>query len=230
MHPATSAPPVPPPAAPASPIADVAPAVAAAVAVLTLRIAALAGREGQHLLFDDAFISFRYAQNFANGLGLVFNEGERVEGYTNFLWTVLLAGAARLGLDIVSTSVVLAAVCTIATTIVLAAFGRVLFDREPHARLLIAIAPVLFAAWGSVGEKPRISLNSPRTRSTAGAIGFFLSSVRIDRGLGLMSSGEEDEDLGASDVLRIDMTPPTGQPTPDGREGQELAVRVSSAV
>ena len=148
MHPATSAPPVSPPAAPASPIADVAPAVAAAVAVLTLRIAALAGREGQHLLFDDAFISFRYAQNFANGLGLVFNEGERVEGYTNFLWTVLLAGAARLGLDIVSTSVVLAAVCTIATTIVLAAFGRVLFDREPHARLLIAIAPVLFAAWG----------------------------------------------------------------------------------
>ncbi|MGD8860806.1 MAG: hypothetical protein PVI30_12420 [Myxococcales bacterium] len=41
--------------------------------------------------FDDAYISFRYAQNLVDGHGLVFNPGERVEGYTNFLWTVLLA-------------------------------------------------------------------------------------------------------------------------------------------
>ncbi|MCB1157105.1 MAG: hypothetical protein KDK45_06340, partial [Leptospiraceae bacterium] len=40
---------------------------------------------------DDAFISFRYARNLTKGLGLVFNEGERVEGYTNFLWTLLLS-------------------------------------------------------------------------------------------------------------------------------------------
>lgn len=37
---------------------------------------------------DDAFISFRYARNFVEGHGLVFNPGERVEGYTNFLWTL----------------------------------------------------------------------------------------------------------------------------------------------
>ena len=40
---------------------------------------------------DDAFISFRYAANFLNGEGLVFNIGERVEGYTNFLWIILVA-------------------------------------------------------------------------------------------------------------------------------------------
>jgi hypothetical protein len=40
-------------------------------------------------LQDDAFISFRYARNLADGHGLVFNPGERVEGYTNFLWTVI---------------------------------------------------------------------------------------------------------------------------------------------
>ncbi len=34
---------------------------------------------------DDAFISFRYAENLVQGKGLVYNEGERVEGYTNFL-------------------------------------------------------------------------------------------------------------------------------------------------
>jgi arabinofuranosyltransferase len=39
---------------------------------------------------DDAFISFRYANNLSKGLGPVFNEGEKVEGYTNFLWTYML--------------------------------------------------------------------------------------------------------------------------------------------
>lgn len=48
---------------------------------------------------DDAFISFRYAKNLARGWGLVFNEGERIEGYTNFLFTCLLAGGVRAGLD-----------------------------------------------------------------------------------------------------------------------------------
>ena len=42
---------------------------------------------------DDAFISMRYAHNFVNGSGLVFNPGERVEGYSNLAW-VLYAGLA----------------------------------------------------------------------------------------------------------------------------------------
>ncbi|MCX6170800.1 MAG: hypothetical protein NTX65_15780 [Ignavibacteriales bacterium] len=41
---------------------------------------------------DDAYTSFRYAKNFAEGKGLVFNEGEKVEGYTNFLWVMILSG------------------------------------------------------------------------------------------------------------------------------------------
>jgi len=68
---------------------------------------------------DDAFISFRYARNLARGLGLVFNPGERVEGYTNFLWTVLMAGAAKLGLDIPSTAQVLGSGFSLATLAVL---------------------------------------------------------------------------------------------------------------
>lgn len=49
-------------------------------------------------LTDDAFISFRYARNLAEGHGLVFNPGSKpVEGYTNFLWVVLLAVLARFG-------------------------------------------------------------------------------------------------------------------------------------
>ncbi|NUQ49193.1 MAG: hypothetical protein HUU27_04645, partial [Phycisphaerae bacterium] len=45
---------------------------------------------------DDAFITFRYSRNLADGLGPYFNAGERVEGYTNFLLMVLMAGVIRL--------------------------------------------------------------------------------------------------------------------------------------
>ncbi|MBU8934805.1 MAG: hypothetical protein KOO62_12515, partial [candidate division Zixibacteria bacterium] len=39
---------------------------------------------------DDAYISYRYVANFLNGDGLVYNIGERVEGFTNFGWVILM--------------------------------------------------------------------------------------------------------------------------------------------
>ncbi|HEV7670742.1 MAG TPA: hypothetical protein VGS22_19660 [Thermoanaerobaculia bacterium] len=45
-------------------------------------------------LSDDAFITLRYAENFARGQGLLFNPGERVFGCTEPLLALLL-GAAR---------------------------------------------------------------------------------------------------------------------------------------
>ncbi|MFX0195983.1 MAG: hypothetical protein ACFFCW_07665 [Candidatus Hodarchaeota archaeon] len=48
---------------------------------------------------DDAFISLRYADNFVNGKGLVWNEGERIEGYTNFLWTLAMTTPLYLKFD-----------------------------------------------------------------------------------------------------------------------------------
>lgn len=50
---------------------------------------------------DDAFISFRYVDNLERGLGLVYNAGEHVEGYTHFLWVILLAAIHRTGIDLV---------------------------------------------------------------------------------------------------------------------------------
>ena len=44
---------------------------------------------------DDAFISFRYVRNLLDGHGLVFNPGERVEGYSNFLWVMVLAALGK---------------------------------------------------------------------------------------------------------------------------------------
>lgn len=46
---------------------------------------------------DDAFTSLRYIKNILNGQGLVFNPGERVEGYTNFLWVMILSTIKLIG-------------------------------------------------------------------------------------------------------------------------------------
>ncbi len=48
---------------------------------------------------EDAYISFRYARNLSEGEGLVFNPGERVEGYTNFLWVLIAAAGIEAGID-----------------------------------------------------------------------------------------------------------------------------------
>jgi arabinofuranosyltransferase len=56
---------------------------------------------------DDAYISYRYVRNLINGHGLVFNPGERVEGYTNFLWIIILSIFARLGVDMIMVSKIL---------------------------------------------------------------------------------------------------------------------------
>jgi arabinofuranosyltransferase len=47
-------------------------------------------------LFDDALISMRYAWNLSHGHGLVWNPGERVEGYSNLLTTLVMALATAL--------------------------------------------------------------------------------------------------------------------------------------
>lgn len=47
-------------------------------------------------LFDDAMVSMRYAWNLAHGNGLVWNPGERVEGYTNLLQTLVMSGFALI--------------------------------------------------------------------------------------------------------------------------------------
>ena len=48
---------------------------------------------------DDAYVSYRYARNLVRGNGLVYNVGEPVEGYTNFLWTAVAALPLVAGAD-----------------------------------------------------------------------------------------------------------------------------------
>lgn len=53
---------------------------------------------------EDAYITYRFAKNFAEGNGPVFNKDERVEGYSNFLWMAGIAAACRLGIDMIAFS------------------------------------------------------------------------------------------------------------------------------
>ncbi len=45
---------------------------------------------------DDSFISYRYAERLLNGSGLSWNNGKPVEGYSNLLWILLLAGIEKI--------------------------------------------------------------------------------------------------------------------------------------
>ncbi len=67
---------------------------------------------------DDAFISYRYAEHLVGGHGLVWNVGEApVEGYTNFLWVLLIAAGMRLGVDPVAASTLLGLLCGVGTVV-----------------------------------------------------------------------------------------------------------------
>lgn len=55
-------------------------------------------------LSDDALISLRYARRFADGLGLTWTGGERVEGYTDLGWVLIHAAASALGLDLIASA------------------------------------------------------------------------------------------------------------------------------
>lgn len=95
---------------------------------------------------DDVYIAFQYVKNLSSGQGLVFNPGERVEGYTNFLWILLLTplfkASQGIGFDFVAAAIVLNIVIALFNLILLRAIGRILFDRNPWA----ACVPLLFCA------------------------------------------------------------------------------------
>ena len=102
---------------------------------------------------DDAYISFVYARNAILGYGLVFNPGERVEGFTNFLWTGMMIPVVGAGLDVGRVSIVLGALLALATlwlTVRLARAARLPSWTGRLAALCLA-ADGSFAIWAVSG-------------------------------------------------------------------------------
>lgn len=133
---------------------------------------------------EDALVTFRYAQNIADGNGPVFNPGERVEGYTNFLWLVLIAlPRAAFGADVRTTAVVfgvLAALacvlvaCFLANRIVAAATPE---GAEPRPAIGVAAA-VLTASAGGLAVYGASGSEVPLFVLLTLAVGYSLAARR----------------------------------------------------
>lgn len=88
---------------------------------------------------DDAFISFRYAKHFVLGNGLVWNPGEYVEGYTNFLWTLLIATGMKLGYDPINISIALGLGCFVGTLSLTFKMGMLMFKNSRLSLLAVIL-------------------------------------------------------------------------------------------
>jgi hypothetical protein len=105
-------------------------------------------------MLDDAFISFRYAENLSSGYGPVFNPDERVEGYTNFLWVILLALGKTIGVDIVSFSRLLGSIFAIGCIFLLInahKFIRSIDYKTSAVAALFLGSCGMFTAWATSG-------------------------------------------------------------------------------
>lgn len=113
--------------------------------------AVLAGFVWQfNFVSDDAYILFRYSKNFAAGLGLVYNPGTDppVEGYSEFLWAVILGGVEKLGWDIAVWSRLLSVVASFALLGSLLNFARL---RLGLSTVGLLAAGAFFATLPTVG-------------------------------------------------------------------------------
>ncbi len=118
---------------------------------------------GWHLfwfLTDDAFIAFRYISNRQMGLGYVWNGAPwlAVEGYTSFLWIVLLDAVWTVtGVEPPAAANVLSLLCSFGTVVLFALFAWNLAPAVRGRHLLFALALLglvshrVFLTWTSSG-------------------------------------------------------------------------------
>ena len=111
--------------------------IAVAIVILAVMFLAIANA----FVTDDAFISFRYARNLVEMRELAWNPGtgERVEGYTNFLWTLAMAAAIAAGFDPVPVSKILGLLFALGTLLLAYRLSSRLLQSRRAALLAIAL-------------------------------------------------------------------------------------------
>jgi hypothetical protein len=150
---------------------------------------------------DDAFVSLRYAENLLLGRGLVYNAGEYVEGYTNLLWTLLLAGLMKLGVpDLLAAELPgIAALAALAAGLVHAGWRRARDHALPFLPLAAGLVLVSndFHVWATGGletmlfallaTEPLLLLRMrPASSRTAVGAGVLLALLLLTRPDGLL--------------------------------------------
>ncbi|MBX3080287.1 MAG: hypothetical protein KF716_01550 [Anaerolineae bacterium] len=115
------------------------------------------------MLFDDGMISMRYARHLADGQGLVWNPGEeRVEGYTNPLWTVYMALFHVLRIDpaVISAFIQFSgAIFLLINLIFVRQIAELLNDDLPYVGLLAAVFTAFYLplnTWSLLGMEVSI--------------------------------------------------------------------------
>ncbi|HMI90970.1 MAG TPA: hypothetical protein VK509_06380, partial [Polyangiales bacterium] len=190
--------------------------------VVALAFAALAAFFSARYFYnvvDDALISVHYGENLAQGHGAVFNVGERVEGYTNFLWMLVSAllywPARALGVELVHALVavnVAVAASVVGMVLLLsrrlwpgrvwpavAATGLTALDNgygvwavlglEKHFVAFWALLALLLASKGEARSWPRIGLCIACAMLTRPDGGLFAVALLGSGGLALWWSG-----------------------------------------
>ena len=94
---------------------------------------------------DDAYISFRYGKNLMSGLGLVYNKGEYLEGYTNFLWTIITAPFTKVNfIDVSRFAIVLGLLISLLNIVFITRISKVIAGIFPELSAQFLLLPVLF--------------------------------------------------------------------------------------
>ncbi len=125
-----------------------------AIIILSVAVIAVHNVAIHPWMLDDAFISFRYAENFSSGHGPVYNVGEKVEGYTSFSWVVLLALGNKVGVDTVPLSKILGVIFTVACVILLAGAHRFVKHIDQKSAVIAALflgTYGVFTPWATSG-------------------------------------------------------------------------------
>ncbi len=96
---------------------------------------------------DDAYISYRYGKNLMEGKGLVYNQGEYVEGYTNFLWTIITAPFTQVkSIDVSIFSSSLGFLFSIVNILLIALISKQFKNNLSEYLKYILLLPPLFLA------------------------------------------------------------------------------------
>jgi len=135
-----------------------------------------------HYIPDDTFITLRYARNAVRGYGLVFNRGDKLEGYSNFLWLMILITAGKIGLPLISSSRALSFLLTlgaIALTGVASNSTSLPSMNGFKKTLLVAFPPIALSATAPIGTWSLSGTEIPFF--TAILLGAYISYVRERR-------------------------------------------------
>lgn len=126
---------------------------------------------------DDTLISLRYADRLLAGKGLTWNDGERVEGYSNLAWVLGSAALGAVGADLIVAARALAFSCWLAT------FGALLMLARTVGATwqTFAAAAIAFGATASVSVWAMGALEQPLVVACLAVALWALAELRASQ-------------------------------------------------